>query len=126
MPNENQAILVVDDEAPVRISLAAYLEDEGFCVRVADSAEHALEQLGLEPPALAVVDLRLPGMDGAALILEMAKRFPGMSFLIHTGSTRFSLSNELKAVGLRDEHIFFKPILDMSEMVGKIRALLGC
>ncbi|GAB6039026.1 response regulator [Fundidesulfovibrio butyratiphilus] len=122
--NDNEVILVVDDETPVRISLAAYLEDEGFDVRVADSAEKALESVSAHPPDVAVVDLRLPGMDGASFILEMAKRLPGTLFLIHTGSTKFSLSDELKAIGIRDEHIFFKPVLDMSEMADKIRDLL--
>lgn len=66
--SDNEVILVVDDETPVRISLAAYLEDEGFEVRVADSAERALESVSADPPDVAVVDLRLPGMDGASFI----------------------------------------------------------
>jgi len=117
-------LLVVDDEAPVRLSLAAYLEDEGFVVRTADSAEQAIDVARSNPPSLAVVDLRLPGMDGAALILELSRDHPGMKFLIHTGSTKFSLSEDLKSAGLDDSHVFFKPVLDMGEMVRKISLLL--
>lgn len=124
MRKDQAEILVVDDEAPVRLSLAAYLEDDGYSVRTAESAEQALELAGELPPQLAVVDLRLPGMDGAALILELAKRHPGMKFLIHTGSTKFSLSEDLKAAGLDDSHVFFKPVLDMEEMATKILQML--
>jgi DNA-binding NtrC family response regulator len=124
MQKEQTEILVVDDETPVRLSLAAYLEDEGFIVRTAESAEQALESAAARPAHLAVVDLRLPGMDGAALILELAKRHPGMKFLIHTGSTKFSLSEELKAAGLDDSLVFFKPVLDMGDMATKILHLL--
>ena len=127
MPNDQSVILVVDDETPVRLSLAAYLEDEGFDVRTAESAEQALEILGAANgriPNLAVVDLRLPGMDGAALILELARRHPGMKFLIHTGSTKFSLSEDLKSAGVDDSQVFFKPVLDMGDMAVKIIRML--
>jgi DNA-binding NtrC family response regulator len=127
MHNDQAVILVVDDETPVRLSLAAYLEDEGFVVRTAESAEQALETLEAAdepPPNLAVVDLRLPGMDGAALILELAKRHPGMKFLIHTGSTKFSLSEDLKSAGVDDSQVFFKPVLDMGDMASKIIRML--
>jgi DNA-binding NtrC family response regulator len=125
MDHADKCILVVDDEDPVRLSLSAYLEDEGFCVRMADCAEQALELSGTYPTDLAVVDLRLPGMDGASLITEMAKYHTGTKFIIHTGSTKFSLPDELKAVGLSEANVFFKPVLDMSDMVGKIKELLG-
>lgn len=124
MRTDEAELLVVDDEAPVRLSLAAYLEDEGFMVRTADSAEQAIDVARSNPPHLAVVDLRLPGMDGAALILELARDHPGMKFLIHTGSTKFSLSEDLKSAGLDDSHVFFKPVLDIGEMVRKITTLL--
>lgn len=124
MHNDTMAILVVDDEAPVRLSLAAYLEDEGFNVVSAESAEQALDVAAHSRPALAIVDLRLPGMDGAALILELDKRFPGMKFIIHTGSTKFSLSEDLKAAGVTDAHVFFKPVLDMGDMTAKIQHAL--
>lgn len=124
MQKEHAEILVVDDETPVRLSLAAYLEDEGFNVRTAESAEQALEISALRPAHLAVVDLRLPGMDGAALILELSKRHPGMKFLIHTGSTKFSLSEDLKAAGMDDSLVFFKPVLDMGDMASKILHIL--
>ncbi|MFZ5426391.1 MAG: response regulator [Thermodesulfobacteriota bacterium] len=124
MRKEETQILVVDDETPVRLSLAAYLEDEGFSVRTAESAEQAIEVLDSSPVHLAVVDLRLPGMDGAALILELSRRHPGMKFLIHTGSTKFSLSEDLKAAGLDDTQVFFKPVLDMGDMASKIVQVL--
>ena len=56
---------------------------------------------------------------------EMAKHGASTKFIIHTGSTKFSLPDELKAIGVSEANVFFKPVLDMSEMAEKIKELLG-
>lgn len=124
MTTSRRNILVVDDESPVRLSLAAYLEDEGYTVQMAGSAEEALSLCEVSAPDLAIVDLRLPGMDGASLITEMAAAHPKVRFIIHTGSTKFSLPEEFKDKGITNESLFFKPVLDMAEMTRKIASLL--
>ncbi len=68
MDGTKLSILVVDDEANLRRSLRSTLEAEGFAVLDAESAEKALEVLAAEPVDLALFDIRLPGMDGLALL----------------------------------------------------------
>jgi DNA-binding response OmpR family regulator len=57
-------ILVVDDEWMNRELLETYLKMDGYRVGLANSGEKALEMAFTEPPALVMLDIRLPGMDG--------------------------------------------------------------
>jgi len=63
-------ILVVDDEASVVEVVCLYLQREGFAVRVARDGRAALDAIQEEPPALVVLDLMLPEIDG----LEIMRR----------------------------------------------------
>jgi DNA-binding response OmpR family regulator len=57
-------ILIVDDDALLRRSLAFNLEQAGYRVSTAATAEDALAQVRLDPPGLVLLDIGLPGMDG--------------------------------------------------------------
>src|SRR5215470_2427274 len=57
-------ILIVDDEESICWGLSRLLTGEGHNVRVASSAEEALEKVPQAKPDLVVLDVRLPGMDG--------------------------------------------------------------
>ncbi len=59
-----QRILVVDDEANIRELVRLYLEKEGFTVTLAQGGEEALSLVRESPPALIVLDLMMPSMDG--------------------------------------------------------------
>jgi len=106
---EKTRVLVIDDEPFIRESLAGFLEDCDFEVLTADSAENALEVLKSTTVHIAIVDLRLPGMNGDALIQEIHRSMPAVRFLIHTGSVDYHLSRELQRIGIRSEHVFYKP-----------------
>ena len=67
-------ILLVDDDALMRRSLAFHLEQAGYRVRTAASAEDALELISQTPPDLAILDIGLPGMDGLDALREMKTR----------------------------------------------------
>jgi signal transduction histidine kinase len=79
-------VMLVDDDGDVRATLARSLEDAGFVVTIAESAESALDQLrrGLEIDAL-VTDLSMPGMNGWDLIRELRASRPFLPSLLLTG-----------------------------------------
>jgi two-component system nitrogen regulation response regulator NtrX len=60
----NQLVLVVDDEASIRRSLEGVLKDEGFSVVLAEDGESAIRILMNTRPALVLLDIWMPGMDG--------------------------------------------------------------
>jgi CheY-like chemotaxis protein len=63
------AVLVVEDDQEIRELVAKFLESEGFRVFTAENGRDALEQLEkIPPPALVLVDMMMPVMDGASLI----------------------------------------------------------
>ncbi|MEW5723421.1 MAG: response regulator [Thermodesulfobacteriota bacterium] len=117
-------VLVVDDDEFVRLNLAAYLEDEGFAAVASTSGEEALHLLAREPMDVAVVDMRLPGLDGNAFILEAHRLQPRIRFLIHTGSIGYTIPEEVRSIGVRPEHVFLKPLADMSLLRAAVEALV--
>src|ERR1700687_1254276 len=72
-----ELVLVVDDEANIVELARLYLEREGFRVSSVGDGQAALEQVEKEPPALMVLDLMLPGLDG----YEVCKRVRATSDL---------------------------------------------
>lgn len=123
-------VLVVDDEMFVRSSLEAYLMDSDIDVTTARTAEEALRHIGKakeegRPFDAGIVDLRLPGMSGEALILEIHKVAPDMQCLIHTGSSFYGISDELLAIGMGQEHVLLKPLPDLALVVESIYKILG-
>jgi len=121
---ENTTILVVDDEDMVRINLVAFLEDEGFEVLSAASGEDALDLLQSSSADLGIIDMRLPGMDGNELIATAKQRYPHMHFVIHTGSTEYTLPSQLIELGLTEALVMHKPLADMGLLVDKLRGLM--
>jgi len=106
-------VLVLDDEPNIRDSLAEYLMDCGFVTLTAESAEEALALAGLGDVAVAIVDIRLGGIDGLEFIKRLHALHPTVRCLIHTGSTDFQLDRELRDIGLTDREVLYKPVLDM-------------
>ncbi|MCX7678011.1 MAG: response regulator [Spirochaetes bacterium] len=117
-------ILVVDDEQVINTNIGAYLEDEGFSVRIAASGEEGLQLLKEEEADVGIIDMRLPGMDGNSFILKAHEICPEMKFIIHTGSTNYSLPPALKEIGVCANYVFRKPVQDMSKIVDAIRMIL--
>jgi DNA-binding NtrC family response regulator len=77
------SILVVDDEPLIRWALRARLERAGHAVIAAGSAREALARCG-GAFDVAIVDLRLPDMDGLRLVGELKRRQPGCRVILIT------------------------------------------
>jgi DNA-binding response OmpR family regulator len=64
-------ILVVDDDSGTRLAIQWMLEEDGFVVDTAMDGTQALERAATRPPALVVLDLRLPGVDGTMVAARL-------------------------------------------------------
>ena len=79
------SILVVDDETPVRETLAEMLAAMGHSVVLAESGQNALQTLAGNNCDLVFTDLAMPEMDGWEMAREIRKRWPEMSVVLVTG-----------------------------------------
>jgi DNA-binding NtrC family response regulator len=85
MADTARHVLVVEDEAPLREAWAAQLTDAAFEVTEAASGEDALEKLSSFAFDVVVTDLRLPGIDGVAVLDAARERYPDIVVVIVTG-----------------------------------------
>lgn len=115
-----ETILIADDEASIRDLARLYLEKEGFRVQTAENGAQALSQARREPPALLVLDLMMPEIDG----WEVCRRLRAESdvpILILTARDQ----DIDKIVGLEmgaDDYLT-KPF-NPRELVARVRAIL--
>lgn len=80
-------VFVIDDEEPVRLSLAKLLRAMGFSSRVFPSAASYLESDVLGADGCLLLDLRMPGMSGVDLIEELRRRNLSVPTIVMTGHT---------------------------------------
>ncbi len=66
MSVEQRPILVVDDDETIAMSIESFLTEEGYTVMVAQNGKEALERVEAAPPAVILLDMKMPVMDGWA------------------------------------------------------------
>lgn len=88
----DQSILVVDDEALIRINLADFFEDEGFQVFEAENADAAIAIMESNPSIrIVLTDVQMPGsMDGVKLAHHVRARFPPTLLVVASGAVKVS------------------------------------
>jgi DNA-binding NtrC family response regulator len=77
-------VLIVDDDANMRLGLAEVLERQGFATTAVENAEAGLDALAASGYSLLVSDMRMPGMDGAELLRTVRERHPGLPVVMIT------------------------------------------
>jgi CheY-like chemotaxis protein len=97
-----ERILVVDDDELVRTGLALDLEDEGYTVSTAASAEAAINMLEHESVELILSDLVMAEMDGLGLLSKARQRHPHIGFIVITGHGTVNRAMEAMRRGAND------------------------
>ncbi len=121
------SLLILDDERVVRQSFADYFEDNSWNVVQAETAEQALEILETEQPCAALVDIRLPGIDGNMFIREALEQNINMAFIICSGSPSYCVPVDLKEHTNVSDTFFRKPVENFEELEQDVRqAIAAC
>ncbi|MFG0252813.1 MAG: sigma-54-dependent transcriptional regulator, partial [Phycisphaerales bacterium JB038] len=84
MDQEQAAILIVDDEFAIRDSLSNWFHKDGLAVQTADSGERALEIVAQQHVDVALVDIKMPGIDGIQLQERLQQSYPEIAVIIIT------------------------------------------
>lgn len=119
-------LLLVDDETEFREEFALLLSRRGCEVRTAASGEIALREIAADRRIeVLVTDLRMPGMDGLALIDQARRRRTGndyMGFILVTGHGDFlNLTNEIQGANMTLLH---KPVT-IQAFMGQLASILA-
>jgi putative nucleotidyltransferase with HDIG domain len=84
MPSQQEILLVVDDEAPIRRLLHQKLSREGYRCEEANGAEQVLNKLETNPIALVILDIKMPGKSGVELLPEIKSGHPDTAVIMAT------------------------------------------
>ena len=85
LPESDRTLLIVDDDAPLCQRLARAMERRGFVVATADSVASGTAAATAQPPAFAVVDLRLGDGNGLDVVSALRIARPGARIVMLTG-----------------------------------------
>lgn len=115
---ETARILIVDDDEDIRKVLTTILEDEGYIVESVGTARKAMAKTGKKFYNLALIDVRLPDMEGIELLTRMKDTTPKMRKIIITGYP--TLQNAVEAVNRGADAYIIKPF-DMKKTLRTIK-----
>jgi DNA-binding NtrC family response regulator len=105
--DENIRILVVDDDENIRKVLVAILQDEGYTVDSVGTARKGIDATKRRFYNVALLDIRLPDMEGTELLTQLKDTTPRMRKIIITGYP--TLQNAIEAVNRRADAYIMKP-----------------
>lgn len=117
----NERILVIDDDETITAVFRAGLKQEGFNVDVASTGKEAIEKSNDQVYNLALIDIRLPDMEGTKLLTEMKDTAPKMRKVIVTGYP--DLQNAIASVQNGADFYITKPT-KIDELVKVVREQL--
>ena len=113
---------IVDDEDAVRTSLATLLEIHGFSTRVYQSGNEFLSKVDPAVPGCALVDLRMPGLDGIGLLQKMAESNIRVPVVMMTGFGEVATAVKAMKAGAAD---FLEKPLDEAELLTILNRLVA-
>jgi len=116
----SRTILLVDDDALMRRSLAFHMEQAGYKVQTAANAEDAISLVQHTPPDLVILDIGLPGMDGLDALRELKSQH-NLPVIFLTGRRREF--DEVLGLELGADDYITKPF-DVDVVLAHVKAVL--
>jgi len=105
---EKVSILVIDDDRDILKSLKDILRTRGYEVDTAETAQKGIEKVKSKYFNLALLDIKLPDMEGTELLAKIHKEKPGMMKIMITGYP--SVDNAIRALNYGADAYIMKPV----------------
>lgn len=112
--NNNLVLLTIDDEDAVRSSIAAFFEDCGFDVMQACDGRQGIEMFHEQRPDVVITDLRMPHLDGLAVVDEINRIDENLPVIVLSGTG--VLADAVLALRRGAWDYLAKPVLDLVEL----------
>ena len=119
---EQLRILIVDDEEDLVSILAERLALRGFQVEAATCGAEAMRHVREDDFSVLILDVKMPGIDGLALLAEIKQRHPDLPVILFTGHGSVADAEKGMEEGAFD--YLMKPI-NIDELIEKIRSATG-
>jgi len=103
----NENILVVDDDTELRKVLSSILSEEGYSVKTVENGKQAIEVSEKKRFDLALIDIKLPDMNGTELLHRLKEKQPHIVMIIITGFP--TIQNAMGAVNEGADGYILKP-----------------
>ncbi len=117
-----ETILIVDDEAEIRATVRGVLADEGYRVIEADNGKAALAALAGERPALLLLDIWMPEIDGIALLREIERVAPKTRVIVISGHGNIETAVRATQLGACD---FIEKPFSLEGLLQRVGRALG-
>lgn len=120
-------VLLVDDEPDITFSFNMILEDNGFAVDTFNDPLDALSSFRSGLYAIAVLDIRMPNMNGFELCSELRKADDNIKFVfmtaydIHSEDNNNNNNNNIKYILTNEKPVILKKPISLNEFVNKIK-----
>jgi DNA-binding NtrC family response regulator len=114
-------ILVVDDDETIRTTMKAILEDEGYIVDLAGTGKEAIQKTQDRTYNIALLDIRLPDMEGIELLKLMKESVPRTRKIMVTGYP--SMQNAISALNKNADGYMLKPV-DVEKLLSTVKEQL--
>jgi YesN/AraC family two-component response regulator len=101
-------ILVIDDEKPTLSMFRLFLDAYGYSVYTAENGAEGLEIFRKEKPAIVLLDIKMPGIDGLAVLQQIKEVAPQTAVIVITGHGDTALAEQAAALDAID--FISKPI----------------
>jgi DNA-binding NtrC family response regulator len=119
--NNETRILIVDDDDTIRSTMKAILEDEGYKVDLAASGKEGVQKANETSYNIALLDIRLPDMEGVELLKLMKPAVPRTRKIMVTGYP--STQNAIEALNKNADAYLIKPV-DIEKLLKTIEEQL--
>ena len=119
--DKKKSILVVDDDSAILKYTMRILQSEGYDVDVAETGYEAMEKSNGHVYNLALLDIKLPDMEGTELLTKMHKTTPTMMKIMVTGFP--SLENAVEALNMGADAYLLKPV-ELEELLKVVKEKL--
>ena len=118
---KNARIIIVDDDENIRKTMKTILEDEGYAVDLAATGNEAIEMTQKTAYNIALLDIRLPDMEGVELLKLIKDNVPRTRKIMVTGYP--SMQNAISALNKNADAYLVKPV-DVEKLLNMVKEQL--